>query len=78
MAVVVEDTGPGIPEGEQERVFEPFVRLEESRSRDTGGTGLGLAIARTIVRAHGGDIQLENMVDGGLRVTVVLPEADSG
>ncbi|MDE0373375.1 MAG: ATP-binding protein [Rhodospirillales bacterium] len=78
VAVVVEDTGPGIPEGEQERVFEPFVRLEESRSRDTGGTGLGLAIARTIVRAHGGDIQLENMVDGGLRVTVVLPEADSG
>ncbi len=78
VAVVVEDTGPGVPEGEQERVFEPFVRLEESRSRDTGGTGLGLAIARTIVRAHGGDIRLENMVDGGLRVTVVLPEADGG
>ena len=78
VAVVVEDTGPGIPEGEQERVFEPFIRLEESRSRDTGGTGLGLAIARTIVRAHGGDIQLENIVDGGLRVTVVLPEADGG
>lgn len=78
VAVVVEDTGPGVPEGEQERVFEPFVRLEESRSRDTGGTGLGLAIARTIVRAHGGDIQLENIVDGGLRVTVVLPEADGG
>ncbi|MCY3701527.1 MAG: ATP-binding protein [Rhodospirillales bacterium] len=78
VAVVIEDTGPGIPEGEQERVFEPFVRLEESRSRDTGGTGLGLAIARSIVRAHGGDIQLENIVDGGLRVTVVLPEADGG
>lgn len=74
--VVIEDTGPGIPEGERERVFEPFVRLEESRSRDTGGTGLGLAIARSIVRAHGGDIQLENIVDGGLRVRVVLPEDD--
>ena len=76
VTVVIEDKGPGIPVGERERVFEPFVRLEESRSRDTGGTGLGLAIARSIVRAHGGDIQLENIVDGGLRVTVVLPEAD--
>ncbi len=71
--VIIEDTGRGIPEEEQERVFEPFVRLEESRSRDTGGTGLGLAIARSIVRAHGGDIRLENREEGGLRVTVQLP-----
>ena len=76
--VVVEDEGPGIPEGERERVFEPFVRLEESRSRDTGGTGLGLAIARSIVRAHGGDIQLANRMQGGLRATVALPGADPG
>ena len=57
--VVVEDDGPGIPEVDLERVFEPFVRLEASRSRDTGGSGLGLAIARSIVRGHGGDILLE-------------------
>ena len=73
--VVVEDEGPGIPEADLERVFEPFVRLEASRSRDTGGSGLGLAISRSIVRGHGGDIRLENRAGGGLRATVALPEA---
>ena len=73
--IVVEDEGPGIPEAELERVFEPFVRLEASRSRDTGGTGLGLAIARSIVRGHGGDIVLANRAQGGLRATVALPGA---
>ena len=76
LRVVFEDEGPGIPEGDLERVFEPFVRLEESRSRDTGGTGLGLAIARTIVRGHGGDVRLENREEGGLRATVSLPGVD--
>jgi len=56
-------------------VFEPFVRLEASRSRDTGGSGLGLAIARGTVRGHGGDIALANRAEGGLRATVVLPES---
>ena len=73
---VIEDEGPGIPEVGLERVFEPFVRLEESRSRDTGGTGLGLAIARTIVRGHGGYIRLQNREGGGLRATVTLPGVD--
>ncbi|MCY3671442.1 MAG: ATP-binding protein, partial [Alphaproteobacteria bacterium] len=73
LRVVIEDEGPGMPEAELERVFEPFVRLEASRSRDTGGTGLGLAIARGIVRGHGGDIALENRAEGGLRATVALP-----
>ena len=49
-----------IPEADLERVFEPFVRLDESRSSETGGAGLGLAIARTIVHGHGGNIRLEN------------------
>ena len=74
--IVVEDGGPGIPEVELERVFEPFVRLEASRSRDTGGSGLGLAIARGIARGHGGDILLENRAEGGLRATVSLPGAE--
>ena len=71
--VVIDDDGPGIPENERERVFSPFVRLEASRSRDTGGTGLGLSVARAAIRAHGGDITLTNRPEGGLRVYVVLP-----
>ena len=76
LRIVVEDEGPGIPQAHLERVFEPFVRLETSRSRDTGGSGLGLAIARGIVRGHGGDIRLENRAEGGLRATVTLPGAE--
>lgn len=74
-AVVVEidDDGPGIAEADQARVFEPFIRLETSRSKQTGGIGLGLSIARTIIHAHGGDIALNNRVEGGLRATVRLP-----
>ena len=69
--IAVDDDGPGIPEQEFERVFAPFVRLESSRNRETGGAGLGLAIARSIVRAHGGDITLAN--GGGLHATIRLP-----
>ncbi len=71
--IVIDDDGPGIPEAELERVFDPFVRLEGSRSRDTGGAGLGLAIARSVARAHGGDVRLENRAGGGLRALVSLP-----
>jgi len=67
------DDGPGIPEDELERVFEPFYRLEESRSRGTGGTGLGLGIARNIARAHGGDLVLRNRPAGGLEAVLTLP-----
>lgn len=72
--IQIDDVGPGIPEADRERVFEPFTRLERSRSRDTGGVGLGLAIARSIVRQHGGDIVLSSRQEGGLRVTVTLPK----
>ena len=54
-------------------MFDPFTRLETSRSRETGGIGLGLPIARAILRAHGGDVVLSNRAEGGLRVTVHLP-----
>ena len=73
VTILVEDSGPGIPPGELERVFEPFHRLEPSRNRETGGTGLGLPIARNILRAHGGDVVLSNRPAGGLRATVTLP-----
>ncbi|MDH3231701.1 MAG: ATP-binding protein [Alphaproteobacteria bacterium] len=72
--IVIDDDGPGIPAQELERVFGPFVRLEGSRSRETGGIGLGMAIARSIVRGHGGDIVLENRREGGLRATIRLPK----
>ncbi|KFC63734.1 Periplasmic sensor signal transduction histidine kinase [Bosea sp. LC85] len=73
LSFVIEDDGPGIPEHEVERAFQPFVRLEESRSRETGGTGLGLTIARAVIHAHGGEILIANRAEGGLRVTVTLP-----
>ena len=71
--VEVDDDGPGVPESERERVFEPFHRGEPSRSRETGGAGLGLAVVRSIARAHGGDAVLENRLEGGLRATATLP-----
>ncbi len=67
------DDGPGIAPAELEKVFEPFYRLEGSRSRSTGGTGLGLAIARNIARSHGGEIELRNRPEGGLDATLALP-----
>ena len=73
VVIFIDDEGPGIPEERQEDVFQPFQRLEDSRNRETGGTGLGLAVARTIVRAHGGDIRLHNRPGGGLRVELALP-----
>lgn len=73
LTVTIADTGPGIPEGELERVFEPFYRLEGSRSRHTGGTGLGLGIARNIARAHGGELVLRNRPGGGLEAVLTLP-----
>jgi signal transduction histidine kinase len=74
MAVIkVADQGPGLPQDQLEKVFEPFVRLEGSRNRDTGGVGLGLAIARTIIQAHGGTITLRNVPEGGLEAVVRLP-----
>jgi len=71
--VLIDDDGPGIAADDLERVFEPFTRLETSRSRETGGSGLGLAIARSLIRAHGGEITLVNRPEGGLRATVELP-----
>lgn len=75
--ITVADKGPGLPEDQLEAVFEPFVRLEASRNRDTGGVGLGLAIARTIIQAHGGTIQLHNRTGGGLNAIVRLPLGDA-
>lgn len=71
--ILIDDAGPGIAKEHVEQVFEPFFRVEASRSRETGGVGLGLTIARDIIMAHHGDIQLQNLSQSGLRVSVKLP-----
>ncbi|MDF2117908.1 ATP-binding protein [Roseiarcaceae bacterium H3SJ34-1] len=71
--IIVNDDGPGIPPEELSHVFEPFYRVEASRSRTTGGSGLGLTIARNIVVAHQGSIEIENRPAGGLQVRITLP-----
>nr|WP_314070080.1 ATP-binding protein [uncultured Roseococcus sp.] len=73
VVMLLDDTGPGIPEAAHEKVFQPFQRIEGSRNRETGGTGLGLTIARSILRAHGGEVTLHNREEGGLRVAIRLP-----
>jgi two-component system sensor histidine kinase CpxA len=73
VCISVRDFGPGVPEGELEKIFEPFYRVHESRDRNTGGHGLGLAIAAAAVRRHGGDLSAANAPDGGLIVTITLP-----
>jgi signal transduction histidine kinase len=71
--VLVDDEGPGIPESDRQRVFEPFVRLESSRNEATGGTGLGLTLVKAIAESHGGQVRLENRPGGGLRARMHLP-----
>jgi signal transduction histidine kinase len=70
----IADRGPGIPDDQKEAVFEPFFRIERSRSRSTGGSGLGLAVARAIIRAHGGELRLEDRAGGGLVAVATLPK----
>jgi signal transduction histidine kinase len=71
--ITVDDDGPGIPEDQLQRVFEPFYRVEQSRSRETGGVGLGLAIAQAVVAAQNGTLTLSNRVPNGLNAKIVLP-----
>ena len=73
IVVTIDDRGSGIDQNLREAVFEPFVRLEESRNRNTGGAGLGLAIARKVAEAHGGTLTLAEAPGGGARAIVELP-----
>jgi len=68
--VRVRDRGPGLADDQLSNVFEPFVRLEDSRSRETGGAGLGLTIARTLAERNGAEITLRNHPDGGAEAVV--------
>ena len=71
--LTVEDTGNGIPEELKERIFEPFFRLDKSRSRELGGVGLGLALVREIVRVHNGSILVKNNANSGTTFEVICP-----
>jgi two-component system phosphate regulon sensor histidine kinase PhoR len=71
----VADTGIGIPQAEQERIFERFYRVDAARSREAGGTGLGLSIARHIVEAHDGRLWVESAVGEGSHFHFSIPVA---
>lgn len=73
LQISILDEGPGIPPEHIDRVFEPYYRVEGSRSRDTGGTGLGLAIAKNVAELHGGGIEVRNRTEGGLAAVLILP-----
>jgi len=73
LVIRIRDAGPGIQDAELERVFEPFYRVEGSRSRHTGGTGLGLTIASQVAQLHGGTLKLHNLKNDGLEAVLNLP-----
>lgn len=78
MRLTVRDHGPGVPEAELLRIFEPFYRVKEARDRQSGGAGLGLAIAERVVRIHGGTIRAENVSPHGLQIEIVMPQHREG
>jgi two-component system, OmpR family, phosphate regulon sensor histidine kinase PhoR len=69
----VRDTGPGIPSGELDRIFERFYRVDKARSRDKGGTGLGLSIVKHILQLHDGHVTVESVMGEGSRFRFELP-----
>ena len=71
--IVIEDSGPGIPDADIAKMMDPFTRGDPSRNSGTGGAGLGLALARAIAEQHGGSLTLRNRPEGGLRAEIALP-----
>jgi len=78
MRLTVRDHGPGVPEAELLRIFEPFYRVKDARDRQSGGAGLGLAIAERVVRIHGGTIRAQNVSPHGLQIEIVMPQRREG
>ncbi|MFH2008608.1 MAG: ATP-binding protein [bacterium] len=76
--VAVTDDGPGVPEGDRRRLFEPFFRVDASRNRESGGAGLGLAIVKRIVEAHGGTVSIDPAAADGARFVTSWPTSDPG
>jgi two-component system OmpR family sensor kinase len=73
VAILIRDRGPGVPDSDLDRIFEPFYRVAESRDRDTGGEGIGLAITAQVLKAHGGSAKAANSQGGGFEVRLNLP-----
>jgi signal transduction histidine kinase len=73
VAIVVKDTGPGIPSEDLNHLFERFYRGDKSRQREEGGSGLGLAIAKSLVESQGGQIQVESQLGEGATFIIELP-----
>jgi signal transduction histidine kinase len=71
--IAVCDNGPGIPEAEIPRVFERLYRTDESRARNSGGAGLGLSIVKAIIDSHGGVIEVQRRIAGGMQFSIYLP-----
>jgi signal transduction histidine kinase len=71
--IQVSDSGPGVSEGELDKIFEPFYRIDDARERSTGGVGLGLAITDQAIRLHGGSVRASNSPEGGLLVEMHIP-----
>jgi two-component system sensor histidine kinase CpxA len=69
----VSDSGPGVPNQELDKIFQPFYRIDDARGRSTGGVGLGLAITDQAIRLHGGTVRASNLPEGGLLVEIRLP-----
>jgi len=74
LEISIRDHGPGVPQADLERIFEPFYRVAESRDRDSGGEGIGLAITSQVMKAHGGCAKAVNAPGGGFEVRLSLPE----
>ncbi|HUM05015.1 MAG TPA: ATP-binding protein [Terriglobales bacterium] len=75
VVVRVSDSGPGVPDDDLERIFQPFYRIDDARNRQTGGAGLGLSITERAVRLHGGQVRASNRPEGGLEVEIRIPAA---
>ena len=75
IVIKVTDSGPGVPEEDLQRIFDPFFRLDSSRSRDTGGFGLGLSIVKTCIQTCGGSVMARNVKPTGLQVEISLAES---
>ena len=73
VVIRVLDSGPGVPNDDLEKIFQPFYRLDDARNRQTGGAGLGLSIAQRAVRLHGGQLRASNRPEGGLEVEIRIP-----
>ena len=73
LAIIIKDTGIGIPQESLQYLFERFYRVDSSRSRVSGGSGIGLTIVKQLVEAHGGSIEVESEINFGTTFTISLP-----